>query len=173
MGRQLGARFIKGRRGATAVEFALVATPLIALILFALQLAVVFFFDEALQTVTAEAGRMLMVGSAQKSGMTQSQFATAVCADAPSAFICSQLMIDVESFNAYASASTTPISPYNADGSVKTMNYSPGTPGSIVVIRLMYPWPVISGPFNFGLANEANGTHLLVGTAVIKNEPYQ
>ncbi len=173
MRRAWSTRFLRARRGATAVEFALVATPLIALILFALQLAIVFFFDQALQTVTAEAARMLMVGSAQKAGMTQSQFATAVCADAPSAFTCGKLMIDVESFNAYSLANTSPISPYNSDGSVKTLSYSPGGPGSIVVIRLMYPWPVISGPFNFGLANQSNGTHLLVGTAVIKNEPYQ
>ncbi len=151
----------------------MVATPLIGLILFGLQLAVVFFFDEALQTVTAEAGRMLMVGSAQQANMTKSQFATAVCADAPSVFTCGNLMIDVESFNAYSSATTSPISPYNSDGSLKTLSYSPGTPGSIVVIRVMYPWPVIGGPFGFGLANQANGTHLLVGTAVVKNEPYQ
>jgi len=151
----------------------MVATPLIGLILFGLQLAVVFFFDEALQTVTQQAARMLMVGTAQQANMTQAQFATAVCAQAPSAFTCSKMMIDVESFNGYSSASTSPISPYNSDGSLKTLSYSPGTPGSIVVIRLMYPWPVISGPFNFGLANESNGTHLLVGTAVVKNEPYQ
>ncbi|MHB8286549.1 MAG: TadE/TadG family type IV pilus assembly protein, partial [Caulobacteraceae bacterium] len=168
-------RLLRNRRGATAVEFALVAMPLLALIVAALQVAVVFFFDQALQTVTAEAGRMLMVGTAQKAGLTQAQFTTAVCATAPSAFTCSKLMIDVESFSTFSSASTSPLTPtYSATGAVtNTWSYSPGDPGSIVVIRLMYPWPVISGPLSFGLANQPNGTHLLVGTAVVKNEPYQ
>ncbi len=150
------------------------ATPLIAFILAAMQLAILVFFDQALQTVTSQAGRLLMVGTAQKAGMTQGQFTTAVCALAPSAFACSKLMIDVESYSTFSTASTSPIAPtYTAKGVLNPFIYSPGGPGSIVVIRLMYDWPVVSGPFNFGFANQANGAHLLVGTAVIKNEPYQ
>src|SRR6185312_1528924 len=82
--------------GATAVEFALLSIPLIALILFSLQLAIVSFYDQALQTATEQAARQLMVGSAQDSGLTQAQFKSAVCAKA-SMFSCSGLMVDVQS----------------------------------------------------------------------------
>ena len=53
-----------------------------------------------------------------------------------------------------------------------TWSYKPGAAGDIVIIRVMYDWPVVGGPMALGLANQSNGTRLLVGTAVIKNEPY-
>jgi Flp pilus assembly protein TadG len=169
-----GSRCLQDRRGATAVEFALVAAPLFGLIFAALQVGIIVFFDQALQTVTSQAARMLMVGAAQKQNLTQAQFQSAVCGMAPAAFVCNNLMVDVESFTTFSSANTSPITPtYNSSGVVNNMTYSPGGPGSIVVIRVMYDWPVFGGPFTLGLANQANGTHLLVGTAVIKNEPYQ
>jgi hypothetical protein len=36
----------------------------------------------------------------------------------------------------------------------------------------MYDWPVFGGPLGLGLANQGNGTFLMVGTAVFKTEPY-
>ncbi len=39
-------------------------------------------------------------------------------------------------------------------------------------MRVMYGWPIVGGPFAFGLSNQPNGTFLLIATAVFKNEPY-
>ena len=160
-------------RGATAVEFALLSIPLIALILFTLQLAIVSFYDQALQTATEQAARQLMVGSAQNSGLTQAQFKTAVCAKA-SMFTCSGLMVDVQSASAFSQVSTSSLSPtYDASGNVtNSWTYSPGAAGDVVIMRVMYGWPIVGGPFAFGLSNQPNGTFLLIATAVFKNEPY-
>jgi len=51
-------------------------------------------------------------------------------------------------------------------------SYSPGNPGDIVVVQVMYQWPVVLGPLGFNLSNVGNGNRLLVSTAVFKNEPY-
>ena len=62
---------------------------------------------------------------------------------------------------------------FNTNGTVSnTWNYSPGTPGSIVVVQVMYQWPIVLGPLNFNLSNLSNGNRLLVSTAVFKTEPY-
>ena len=37
----------------------------------------------------------------------------------------------------------------------------------------MYDWPVVGGPLAWGLANQSGNYHLLLATAVFKNEPYQ
>ncbi len=175
---------MRNRRGATAAEFALLAPILVSLILAALQTALIFYFDSALQTLTTEVARQVMIGNVQ--ALTQTQFTTRVCALAPSVFqsssssppMCNGLMIDVQSASSYSdlsSIATTPLVPtYNSSTGAITNNwsYSPGGPGSIVIVRLMYDWPVWGGPLGVGLANQSNGTHLLVGTAVIKNEPY-
>lgn len=169
------ARLRHDRRGAAALDFALISIPLFGIIIFALQTAIIFFFSQALQTLTGQAARQIMVGTAQS--MTQAQFTTAICNLAPSVFVCANLMIDVESSSSYATTSTTPLAPtYNpTTGALvpTTWGYNPGSPGSIVIVRIMYDWPVLGGPLSFGLANQPNGAHLMVGTAVIKNEPYQ
>ena len=50
--------------------------------------------------------------------------------------------------------------------------YSTGNPGDILIVRIMYSWPVIASPLMPGLANQPNGNHLLVATSVFKTEPY-
>ena len=51
--------------------------------------------------------------------------------------------------------------------------HKPGNPGDIVVVKVMYQWPVFLGPLGFNLSNLGNGKRLLISTAAFKNEPYQ
>ncbi len=146
-----------------------------ALVLGSLQLAIIFFAGDTLQSVATTTSRQLMVGSAQTSGMTKSQFHTAVCSHAPAFFTCSGLLVDVQSANSYSSISTTtPTVTYDVNGNpTNAWSYSPGNAGDIVIVRVMYNWPVVGGGLVPGLANQSNGAHLLVATTVLKNEPYQ
>ncbi len=168
-------RLWSNKRGATAVEFALVATPLITLIFASLQIAIIFFFDQALQTAAQKAARQLMTGSAQTADLTQAQFKALVCANLPSQFQCPNVMIDVESAQSFPTINTAPITlTYNASHAVtNAWSYSPGNAGDIVIMRAMYDWPVLGGPLALGLANQPDGGHLLIATAVFKNEPFQ
>jgi hypothetical protein len=50
--------------------------------------------------------------------------------------------------------------------------WSPGNPGDIVIVQVMYQWPVMMGPLGFNLANLANGNRLLVSTVAFKSEPF-
>ena len=169
------------RKGATAVEFALVAAPFLALLVAMFETALVFFAGRVLDEVTEEASRYILTGQAQKSNMTQSQFLTYVCTGSNTAtlvsalFNCNNLMVNVQNYTNFASASTSsPTLSFNANGTVSnTWNYSPGAQGSIVVVQVMYQWPIVLAPLGFNLSNLANGNRLLVSTAVFKNEPYQ
>ena len=168
------------RKGATAIEFALVAAPFLALLVATFETALVFFAGRVLDEVTEEASRYILTGQAQQSNMTQAQFLTYVCTSSNTAalvsalFNCSKLMVNVQNYSDFASASTTgPTLTFNSNGTVSnTWNYAPGTPGSIVVVQVMYQWPIVLGPLNFNLSNLANGNRLLVSTAVFKTEPY-
>jgi Flp pilus assembly protein TadG len=167
-------RALGDNRGAAALEFALVAVPLICLILAAVQTAIIMFYDQALQTATEKSARQLMTGSVQDSGLNQAAFKSLVCANAP-LFRCSGLMVDVQSASSFSSISTSALAPtYNGSGAVtNAWTYNPGSAGDIVILRVMYDWPVFGGPLAVGLANQSNGAFLMVGTAVFKNEPYQ
>jgi Flp pilus assembly protein TadG len=170
-------------RAATAVEFAMLAPPLIFLILASLQLSIIFFAGQYLQSLATLAARQIMTGQVQTAtaGDTQTQaqtaFGTDVCNNAPTLFFtCANFMIDVESASSYSAiqSSTAPLTPtYDTNGNVtNTWAYSPGGPGDIVIVRVMYNWPVVAAPLLPGLADQSNGDRLLVATSVFKNEPY-
>ena len=167
--------FSRDETAATAVEFAMLITPLLFLILASLQMGIIFFATQCLQSAAMGAGRELMTGTVQKAGQTQTQFQNTVCANAPVLFTCNNIMVDVQSASSYSTISTAPLTPtYDASGNVTNhWAYSPGGAGNIVILRLMYNWPVVAGPLLPGLANQSNGDRLLVATSVFKNEPYQ
>jgi Flp pilus assembly protein TadG len=144
------------------------------LLLASIQISILFLFNEELQSVAEKASRQLMTGAAQSANLTQAQFAAQVCAMTPAPFQCSNLMIDVESGSSFSGLSTAPLTlTYNGSGAVtNTWGYNPGNPGDIVILRVMYNWPVVGGILTPGLSNQPNGSSLMVGTAVFKNEPY-
>jgi len=160
--------------GHTAVEFAIVAAPFIALLVALFQSTLVFFAGRVLDETTEQASRVIMTGNAQTSGMTQAQFATWVCGQTFALFNCAQFMINVQSYASFAAASTTtPTLTFNAQGNVtNNWAYNTGGPDDIVVVQVMYQWPIVLGPLGFNLSNLANGNRLLISTAVFKNEPY-
>jgi Flp pilus assembly protein TadG len=171
---------IRCTKGATAVEFALVAAPFLALLVAMFQASLVFFASRVLDEITEEASRYIMTGQAQTAGMTQSQFATYLCTSSNTStlvsalFNCSNIMINIQNYADFASASTTsPTLTFNGSGNVNnTWTYNTGNPGDIVVVQVMYEWPIVLGPLGFNLSNLSNGNRLLVSTAVFKNEPY-
>jgi Flp pilus assembly protein TadG len=70
-------RFRVAQRGATAVEFALIAPAFLAVLIAVLQTAVFLFAKAYLQTAAVQAGRLFMTGQAQT--YSQSTFKTQVC----------------------------------------------------------------------------------------------
>lgn len=167
-------RLARSESGATAVEFALVAAPFLALLVGLLQTGVVFLAGRVLDEVVAQSGRYIMTGQAQQSNMTAAQFANYVCTNTFALFNCAKFMINVQNYNSFSAASTTaPVLTFDAQGNVtNTWSYSPGNPGDIVVVQVMYQWPIVLGPLGFNLANLSNGNRLLMSTAAFKNEPY-
>jgi len=172
--------FLRCRKGATAVEFALVAAPFLALLVAILQSALVFFAGRVLDEVTEEASRYIMTGQAQQGNVTQSGFKTYVCTGSNTSalvsalFTCANIMVNVQNYADFASANTSsPTLTFNGNGTVSnTWSYNTGNPGDIIVVQVMYQWPVVLGPLSMNLSNLANGNRLLVSTAVFKSEPY-
>jgi len=172
-GDRLNCRFIRSSSGAAAVEFGLVAAPFLVLLIAILETALVFFAGRMLDETNEQAVRYILTGQAQQSGMTQSQFTNYVCQHTYALFNCNKFMINVQNYNSFAAANTTaPTLNFNAQGQVTNQwTYSPGNPGDIVIVQVMYEWPVI-GLLGFNIANIGANNRLLVSTAAFKNEPF-
>lgn len=160
--------------GATAVEFALIAVPFFAIIVAIIQLGVVCLAQQELETAVEKSARTLLTGSAQTSNLTQSQFTASVCNNLPALFTCGKIMIDLRSATSFSSADTsTPTLTYDANGNVtNTWSYAPGAAGSIMVLRVLYQFPVVPFSLGMNLSNLANNTRLLMATAVFQAEPF-
>lgn len=163
----LAARFARAEDGATALEFALVAMPFLLLVFTIIELGLVLLISLTLENAVIEVGRTIRTGEVQKGGGTASSFKTAVCNKMGwgGAGCMSALSIDVRTFNDYASS--TPVN----DTIPTTMTWNTGAPGSIVLVRAYYTWPLVAPLLNTGLQT-ASGKQVIYAATAFTNEPY-
>lgn len=167
-------RLAASARGAVAIEFGLIAIPFFALMIAVLQTSLVFFAQQTLETTAEKSVRQLITGQAQRANMTESEFRTLVCSKLPAFMKCSKVLIDVRSASTFASISTSaPAIEFDNNGNItNSFGYSPGSAGSINIVRIMYVWDVQAGPLGFDLSTMSNKKRLLYATSVFKTEPY-
>jgi Flp pilus assembly protein TadG len=166
-------RFCRHEVGTAAVDFALVLLPFLVVLMSIIEASIVLFAGQVLQTATTNASRLILTGQVQNAGWSASQFKSSVCANLTVMFNCtSNLYIDVRAFS-FGSPVTLP-SPTNSNGTLAN-NYvfQSGNPGDIVVVRLIYQWPIFASALGMGLVTSStNNTNTLVATAAFRNEPY-
>jgi Flp pilus assembly protein TadG len=168
------ARFRAAERGATAVEFALIAPAFLASLIAVFEVTLFLFAQQTLQTAAVAAGRQIMTGQVQNANTTQVQFANIVCPMVSAIFNCSKLMINVQNYSSFSAASAdAPTLTFNGSGAVtNTFAYSPGNPGDVMVVQLIYLWPVVAGPLGYVLPGLGNGSAEMMGVSAFRIEPY-
>ena len=166
-------RFVRRQDGSAAVEFALVATPFLALLFAIIETAMVFFAGQTLEAAVADSSRLIMTGQAQSQNFSAANFKTQVCNRIYGLFDCAGgLYVDVKSYSSFASVSTAaPVTGKNFNSG--SMSYSPGTVGDIVVVSLYYQWPIYVSMLGNSLDNLNGGKRLLAATSVFRVEPYK
>jgi Flp pilus assembly protein TadG len=165
-------RFRRARDGATAVEFALIAPAFLAIMIAILEVSYFLFAQQTLQTAAVEAGRLFMTSQ----GPSQANLLdpnSKICTIIQPVLSCGSVMVDVQSYSSFSGANAgTPTLTYDGQGNVtNTWSYTAGTPGQVVVVRLMYQLTTIRGPLGFVLSNLSNGMMLAMGVTAIRVEP--
>jgi Flp pilus assembly protein TadG len=164
-------RFRRNRGGSAAVEFALVAPVFFALLFAIIETAIMFFASQVLETITQNSARMILTGQAQTASFTQAQFQTYVCGQIPALFNCNNVYVDVESYTSFSNVTIN--SQIDASKNfINNMQYSPGGPGDIVVVRLFYQWPLFVTGLGYNISNLSGNQRLLSATAAFRNEPF-
>lgn len=165
-------RFVRQNDGAAAVEFGLVAAPFLALVFAIMETAVVFFAGQVLETAAADSGRLIMTGQAQKQGFDQAKFKAEVCKKIFGLFDCSgKMQVDVRKYSSFSDANLA--KPIDASGNlIKDFKYEHGAQGDLIVVRLLYEYPVYVSLLGLNLADMAGGQRLIVATSAFRNEPF-
>lgn len=200
--RQHGSNLSSNRSGVAAIEFAVAGPIFIALLLATFYTVLIFLAQQMLETAAQDAGRLLLIGTAQTMkqsngtvGLSASAFKNAICNGAsgtdssgnaitipvllPPMLKCSQLTVNVTTTSAYNVASTaSPTFTYNSSGVLTSTgtSYSYQSSGSgqsrIIVLQLVYLWPTGTGPLGVNLINQPNANRMLTATSVFTTENY-
>jgi Flp pilus assembly protein TadG len=159
--------------GATAIEFGIVVIPFLALLFAIMEIALVFFAGQVLETAVVDSSRLIMTGQAQTGGFDQAKFKTEVCNRVLGLFDCQgYVKIDVQKYTSFSGTNLS--KPLDADGNVDTSSfgYNPGGACDIVVVRVVYEWPTFVRQLGLDLADLPNGKRLLMSTTAFRNEPF-
>jgi len=174
------------RRGAAAVEFALVSSMLICTILFIMMVGLILYMNQALDYATSKAARQVMTGSVQKNGTNQSDFRTQVlCPYLPTAMSCNNVIVNVQSL-AVAAQPGQPGWYYSFVRSdlrgltIPTLansgaQYDAGVQQSFVYMQVVYPITFLPGflaKIMGGATYNGSPAYLAVSTAAFRNEQY-
>ena len=172
LGLRIARRLARQEDGTAAVEFGLVAMPFLALVFAIIETALVFFATQVLESAASDSARLIMTGQAQMQGLSKDTFKAQVCTKIYGLFDCQAgVQVDVQTFTSFGNVNLQ--SPVDANGNLDTsgFKYMPGGPGEIVVVRLVYQWPMFVSML--GLSNMADNNRLMMATAAFRNEPYQ
>lgn len=164
-------RLLDDRRGAVAMEFAIVSIPFFLLLFAILEMALMFFIGQVLDTATVSASRLIRTGEAKAQSLTQDQFKTKICDGMVNLVDCSsRLYVDVQSYSSFGSYS--PTSPLDKDGNITSTKYTTGNKNEIIVVRSFYAWPVLFDVLARSTTKLSNGDQLLGAVVAFQTEPF-
>jgi Flp pilus assembly protein TadG len=166
-------RFLGERRGATAVEFALVALPFFTLLFGVLELGLLFMASTSVEGATMAAARQIRTGQVQTGGSnTAAGFKTLVCNNMTwitSANCTSNIYVDVRTFPNFSGISVS--SPLTAGAVDNTkLTYNAGVSCDIVMVRVFYTYTMIAPLLEPGVPNVGNSKVLVTSAAAFRNE---
>lgn len=176
------AAFRRSRDGATAVEFGILALPFLFLMFSILEIAMVFWSTQVLETAVANASRQIYTGQFQSDAGNQNKtaaqlaanFKTALCSNITTLFDCNRVSIDIRNASNFAGA--TPPSAVKTTGTTKTYDASGFTYETVgakqialVTAAMEYPVMVRMLATTGGLSN---GNRIIMATAAFRTEPY-
>jgi Flp pilus assembly protein TadG len=169
-------RFDNNEKGSTVVEFALVAIPFFACFFAIVEIGLVFFAGQVLETAVGDAGRLILTGQAQSQNFQLSDFKNRICTTSvQTLFNCSNIAVDVRPATSFSTADFS--MPTNATTHMldtSSFGYANTNPCDIVVVRVIYEWPTFVRGLGLDLASAASASHkhILMSTAAFRNEPY-
>jgi Flp pilus assembly protein TadG len=169
-------RFDNNETGSAAVEFGLVAIPFFACFFAIIEVGLVFFAGQTLETAVGDAARLILTGQAQSQNFQLTDFKNKICTTAvQTIFTCANIEVDVRPAASFGAADLT--MPLNATTHMldtSGFGYTATQPCDIVVVRVIYEWPTFVRGLGLDMASAASTSHkhILMSTAAFRNEPY-
>lgn len=190
----LKAKLHKLRRnedGATAIEFAILGLPFLALLFGIIELAVIFFISATTQHSLEAAARTIRTGEFQATAGTSADFKTEICSAMVGIGDCDNLRVDVvSSGTGRFSTLTLPVSPapqvpctgtaaeiaaclaLPAQPNMPADTYTTTIGEDVVIVRVQYVHHLALPSTITKLSNTDGNYHIITHTTAFRNEPF-
>ena len=165
-------RLCRDAKGATTLEFALVAIPTFMLLFGTLEFGIMIFESSIVEGATREAARKVRTGQAQISADAAGTFKTAFCTALFGAFDCTTFSFDVRNFADFPNI-VLPSVTFDANGMANNVVFQPGGAGTVTTVRVIHQHVFATPLIGTLMGAGANNSIPITSTAVFKTEPYQ
>jgi Flp pilus assembly protein TadG len=168
-------RLGRDERGVTAVEFALIALPFLALLVALIETAILHLTSLNLENAVRDASRLIRTGQAQVANMSAGDFRTRMCEKINMIKDCNtneNLHLDVRSYDDFGGDAANPPPLYDEGAWTNQETFQPGAASRVVIVRAYYKVDLLAQIPGFGLAQGAERYAMLDAISVFRNEPF-
>ena len=168
-------RFMRDRRGSTAIEFTMLAIPFSILVFAILESCISFAGQQVMSNVTDNVARQLRTGQIKAADINEAKLKKIIC-DQLEIMVtknCPGLIVDLKEYPTFTAAAAVRIK-LTADKDIDTTGFTvaPGKSMSKNMIRVFYKWPVITDFMSKMVSNLKDGKTLHYATVTWQNEPF-
>lgn len=164
------------RAGSAAIEFAFVAPILFLFLMGIIETGVIFFAGSALQNATDDTARLVRTGQLSGGTVTVNDLRTQICSEVTGlisdATCQANLQVDLRAYSNFGSASYPAVTKSNGSIDTSKLEVQGTTSCEVVLMRVFYPWTIMTPLMSTLLANMPNGQYLLASAAAFRTEPY-
>jgi len=176
-------RIFENHGGATAIEFAIVVLPFVALLLANIETAVMMFTSSVVQGGITQAARLVRTGQVTSPttgscpgnnlpATIPAAFSNAVCNSLAGQVACANLTYDVRSYASFNAANTVWTPVWDNQGNPTNNCFDTGGTSGIVAIRVAYNYSFITPGLSQILGSAANNKVGFIYTVILQNEPF-
>ncbi|MDP3855655.1 TadE/TadG family type IV pilus assembly protein [Phenylobacterium sp.] len=168
-------RFAREKRGATAVEFAIIAIPFMMLMFGVIEIGMVLLISATLDTAVEFAARNVRTGEFQQGGaVSKDDFKGLVCRNMTwlQGSCPARIIVESQTFDTYTNARDSTAAVAATFDPATPRCWSVGAPRDIVLMRVYYQWDLFTPMLNSSLENMGGGKRLIVSSSAFRNEPY-
>jgi Flp pilus assembly protein TadG len=177
---RFGHRFLRDRRGSTAMEFAMLAVPFALLVFAILESCISFAGQEVMANITDDVARQLRTGQLRPADVAGTKLRDMICSrlEVMVAKTCPGLLVDLHEYTTFADAASAGFKIVDGDivltQGTTTTNFrvSPGLAETRNMLRVFYKWPVMTDFLAKSMANLKDGNTLHFASVTWQNEPF-
>ncbi len=172
-------KFLRDKKGVTAVEFGFVALPFLMFVFGLIAIGLHFFTQNALEHAVGTAARKIRTGQAQQAGMTVAEFKQMVKEEAGPTIDANKLQVHMLTGDNWTEVS--PPSCLDSTGqqisgtgeATDAVGDHSGGAGKVVMVTVCYEWETAKLLPFIDLGQMANGSSLIQASTTFRTEPYE